>query len=93
MNTAAINRQFLMGAVTSACPAICGYIHSIVPHDEVVLIGTLTEIFASELSLVPNVDTSNPLTVLNSNVDNVGIWLNNFCHYVLPVIARRFVSA
>lgn len=93
MNSAAINRQFLMGAVTKACPTICGSIHQAVPHAEVVQIGDLTEIFARELSQVTNVDTSLGMNALRSNTDNVGVWLNNFCNYVLPLLMQRYKPA
>ena len=90
MNSAAINRQFLMGAVISACPSISGSIHRVVPHTEVVLIGDLTQIFTQELSMVPY-DTTGALDILNSHTDNVGIWLNNFCQYVLPHLKQKVV--
>ncbi len=90
MNSAVINRQYLMGAVMASHPAISGTIHSLVPHTNVVQIGDLSELFSRELERVANVDISSYVNTLRSDMDNVGVWLNNFCRIVLPVLANLY---
>lgn len=92
MKTAVINRQFLMGAVMNSHPSICGSIHSLIPNTEALEIGTLSELFTTELSKIANVDTSIAKQYLASNIDDVGIWLNNFCRFVLPFLVSHYIG-
>lgn len=90
MKNAVINRQYLMGAVMNSHPAICGSIHAVIPHSETLDIGVLTDLFTRELSRVDGVDTTPGVEVLKQNTDNVGIWLNNFCQFVLPFLTTHY---
>lgn len=90
MQTAAINRQFLMGAVFNTHPAICSRVNSVIPRKEVLMIGDLTEVFTREISQVENIDKETCLANLNSHTDNVGVWLNTFCRTVLPFLSDHY---
>lgn len=92
MKSAVINRQYLMGAIMNAQPTIGSVVHSKVPHTETLSIGTLIELFSCDLNRVTDIDTSTAKAYLNSNVENVGVWLNNFCQFVLPYLLNLYKS-